>query len=79
MRRLQILGGLVGVAFLGSNLADAWREMAADPVPVAWPRVALATALLALVYGGLAAMWKLMARELGARVAFGDALQVVSI
>ncbi len=79
MRFLQILGGLVGVGFLASNLADAWRELSTHPVPVVWSRIVLATVLLVLVYTGLAGMWRLMARELGAHVSFGAAVQFWSI
>lgn len=79
MRALQIAGGLVGLAILASNFADAWRELRAAPPSVSWGILIVATVLLVALYGGLAWLWTSIAGGLGVRIPYGTALQFWSI
>lgn len=79
MRALQIVGGLVGLAILAANFADAWRELRAAPPDVAWGVVLAATVLLIALYLALAWLWTSIAGALGVRIPYRVALQFWSI
>lgn len=76
IRRLQLVGGLIGLWILLINFRRAWHELGAIPAgSVAWGTIGLATLLLSLTYLGFAWLWRALARELGTHVPYGTTVQ----
>lgn len=79
VRVLRVLGVAVALAFLGLTLRSAARELAAagsvrfDPGTAAG-----ALALLAATYFGMVALWRMLLRDIGARLGYGRAVQLWS-
>lgn len=75
IRRLQVVGGLIGLWILLVNFRRAWHELGDLPSVVSWGRIVVATMLLTVTYGGFAALWRALARELGTNVPYRTTVQ----